>query len=226
VFIAMGITLGYIAPPALGLVTLTGLITITLSTYMILHSQALYARLSPWLKFFERRHPHREASLEKSQQATGRRADVMLFGAGRFGMRLLEKLQENGFSVLVVDFNPVIAEELRRAGVPVYFGDAGDADFVETLPLQEVKWAVSALPDESVNTVLPEMLRKHGFSGGLSVAMRGMEDTDLLMAYDVDHLIRPYSDAADHAANHIMQSLDAGRHGEAPPGIRKGKDRS
>jgi Kef-type K+ transport system membrane component KefB len=52
VFMAMGITLGHVGPQALGLTTLVGVITITLSTYMILYSQPLYERLAPWLGRF------------------------------------------------------------------------------------------------------------------------------------------------------------------------------
>lgn len=47
VFVAMGISLGHVGMSALGLTTLVGIITITLSTYMILYSQPLYERLAP-----------------------------------------------------------------------------------------------------------------------------------------------------------------------------------
>src|SRR5690606_2138345 len=40
VFVAMGISLGHVGMSALGLTTLVGIITITMSTYMILYSQA------------------------------------------------------------------------------------------------------------------------------------------------------------------------------------------
>jgi len=46
VFIAMGISLGHVGVSALGLTTLVGVATITVSTYMILNSQWLYERLS------------------------------------------------------------------------------------------------------------------------------------------------------------------------------------
>ena len=46
VFVAMGISLGHIGVEALGLTTLVGLVTITVSPYMILNSQPLYARLA------------------------------------------------------------------------------------------------------------------------------------------------------------------------------------
>ena len=65
VFVAMGITLGHVGVGALGLTTLVGLVTITVSTYMILYSQPLYERLAPWLGRFERRQPFRELAVEQ-----------------------------------------------------------------------------------------------------------------------------------------------------------------
>jgi predicted Kef-type K+ transport protein len=57
IFVAMGISLGHVDSGALGLTTLVGLITITLSTYMILYSHPLYEKLAPWLGVFERKRP-------------------------------------------------------------------------------------------------------------------------------------------------------------------------
>jgi Kef-type K+ transport system membrane component KefB len=64
VFVAMGITLGHVGVQALGLTTLVGLVTITVSTYMILYAQPLYERLAPWLRVFERDRPFREVAAE------------------------------------------------------------------------------------------------------------------------------------------------------------------
>jgi len=47
VFVAMGISLGYVGVEALGLTTVVGLITIALSTCMILNSLPLYEKLAP-----------------------------------------------------------------------------------------------------------------------------------------------------------------------------------
>ena len=57
---ALGLSLGHLDQSTVGLVTLVGLITISASTYMILYSHQLYARLSPDLGWFERKVTHRE----------------------------------------------------------------------------------------------------------------------------------------------------------------------
>ncbi|MDX5435979.1 MAG: cation:proton antiporter, partial [Pontibacter sp.] len=54
IFAALGLSLGHIPPETVGLVSLVGLITIGLSTYMILYSHNLYNTFSPMLDIFER----------------------------------------------------------------------------------------------------------------------------------------------------------------------------
>ena len=68
VFVAMGISLGHIGVEALGLTTLVGLVTITVSPYMMLYSQPLYAQLAPWLGMFEHKRPFRELVVERQRQ--------------------------------------------------------------------------------------------------------------------------------------------------------------
>ncbi|MDP1635140.1 MAG: cation:proton antiporter, partial [Gallionellaceae bacterium] len=122
IFVAMGISLGHVDVQALGLTTLVGMVTITLSTYMILHSQTLYERLAPWLGPFERRHPHRELAVEQHPH-DAKVPDVMIFGLGRFGRPLYLHLKESGLSVMGVDFDPEVVRHLRHQGMRVSFGD-------------------------------------------------------------------------------------------------------
>lgn len=64
---AMGLSLGHIRVEIMGLITLVGLITIGLSTYMIIYSHFLYERLSPFLGIFERKSPHKEESMASNE---------------------------------------------------------------------------------------------------------------------------------------------------------------
>jgi Kef-type K+ transport system membrane component KefB len=77
---ALGITLGHINKEVLGLITLVGLITIGLSTYLILYSHPFYSRIARWLKIFERKIPQREMNEEARRASPA--VDVILFGIG------------------------------------------------------------------------------------------------------------------------------------------------
>jgi Kef-type K+ transport system membrane component KefB len=206
VFVALGITLGHVGVQALGLTTLVGLVTITVSTYMILHSQWLYERLAPWLRLFERARPFRELQAE-AQAAEVHRADAVVFGLGRYGRRLFEQLRAGGVGVVGVDFDPELVRQLRAEGLPVLFGDGEDPDFLETLPLQHARWAITTLPQWESNRSLLHALRAAGFKGQIAGAVRDAAHGHALARAGVSRVLNPFNDAADHAAANLAMTI-------------------
>jgi Kef-type K+ transport system membrane component KefB len=206
IFVAMGITLGHVGHDVLGLTTLVGLITITLSTYMILYSQALYERLSPWLGVFERRDPFRERSAEQTRQGHAR-PDVLVFGMGRYGMRLAQQLTSKGIEVLGVDFDPDRVQSLTRHGVATRFGDAEDPDILEALLQDRVPWVVSALPQLESHRALLNSLEHHGYEGRIIVVARDEREWAALRARGPVDVVYPFYDAADFAAGDLAARI-------------------
>ena len=208
VFVAMGIALGHIGVGALSLTTLVGLVTITLSTYMILYSQPLYERLSPWLGWFERQRPHRELAEETQLgEADSQQMEVLVMGVGRYGSRLLSQLRRDGVHAVGVDFDPEAAQRLTESGLPVLFGDSEDPDFLDTLPLSHVRWVVSALPQWEANRALLHALQAAGFAGQVAVVARDSAQAQAAQAQGVALVFNPFDDAADHAARHLADML-------------------
>ena len=205
VFVAMGITLGHVASDALGLVTLVGLITITTSTYMILYSEPLFRRLEPWLGVFERANPLRERA---GAHAGGDRApDVIVFGLGRYGSRLLDDLHQRGVRVTGFDFDPEVVRGLQARGIDARFGDAEDLHLLETLPLARTRWIVSTLPQPEINAALLQTLGSLGYGGASAVTVHRDEDAAVMAAAGATHVLQPYRNAADFAADLVGAAL-------------------
>ena len=209
IFAAVGLSLGHIGAETLGLVTLVGLITISLSTYMITYSHHLYAWLEPFLRPFERRTTPREV-VGEAEPARGR-YDVLLFGLGRYGSAIARRLKQQGVSVLGVDFNPAVVKQWQTEGLDVAFGDATDPEFVASLPLAGVKWAVSAVPEhetgvthEDARLGLIDALRAAGFAGRVAVTVHRVSDAERLSDRGADLILQPFRDAADQAAQLIL----------------------
>ena len=209
IFAAVGVSLGHIGQATLGLVTLVGLITISLSTYMITYSHHLYAWLEPVLGPFERRRTPREA-LGETDHATAR-YDVLLFGLGRYGSAIARRLRQQGVSVLGIDFNPAVVKQWRQDGLDVAFGDATDPELVASLPLAGVPWAVSAVPQhetgvthEDARLGLIDALRAGGFVGRVAVTAHRVADAAPLSGRGADLILQPFRDAADQAAQLIL----------------------
>lgn len=208
IFVAMGISLGHIGPSALGLTTLVGLITIALSSYMILYSQRLYGWLAPWLGPFERKKPFRELAVENAPSQS-ERPDILVFGLGRYGSRLALKLREQNMRVLGVDFDPEVIKVQQLTGLDARFGDCEAPDFIESLPLSNVPWVVSSLPDTGANRALISALAEHHYQGRIAIVARDEAEADHLRILDKVEVILPFNQAADFAALDLAARIAA-----------------
>lgn len=179
---------------------------LALSTYMILYSHPRYEFLAPLLRVFERRHPHRELGADHDHHY-GEHPDVMVFGLGRYGSQLALGLKAAGLRVVGVDLDPEAACAASRKGFPVRFGDGMEADFVESLPLKNTAWIVSALPDLQSNRELLRVLREQRYDGGLAIVAREEFDHAALRKPGVAHVPYPMSNAVDYAVGTLTKLI-------------------
>lgn len=201
---ALGFSLGHINQETVGLITLVGLVTISVSSYMILYSQPLYGKLAPFLTVFERQKPYRELAMD--QQPLAKSTDVILFGLGRFGMMMAQTLQKRGLNVLAVDFNPELVEDSVKHGVSTRYGDAGDPEFIASLPLMEATWVISTIRDHHVSLVLFKSLKEAHYPGKVALAGHNQSDSDHFQSLGADLVLIPFHDAAMQAVERILNT--------------------
>jgi Kef-type K+ transport system membrane component KefB len=211
IFMAMGITLGHVGNEAMGLVTLVGLVTIALSVYMITWSHKLYELCEPVLGVFERKHPYREGD-DAGASALGTNYDYVIFGLGRYGCRIGERLKEKGFNVLGVDFDPEATECWQRKGMDAAYGDATDPEFVASLELSNVKAVVSAVPRErgALTEADPQLSLLHGlqsanYKGKVFLSVQAVAETEDLLRQGASVILKPFDDAADFAVRQLIE---------------------
>ena len=209
---ALGLSLGHLQQETVGLITLVGLITISVSTYMILYSHAIYERLAPWLSIFERRVPHRELDSPLNDE---KEVDVLVIGLGRYGAALAGNLRGRGCRLLAVDFDPTTVQQHIRDGYMVHYGDAEDPEFVATLPLAHTRWVVSTVRDRTINQMLLHGLRQKNYRGKIAIASSSHRDARLFQQEGVDMVLIPYADAAKEAADRLMSARSDSDPGEA-----------
>jgi Kef-type K+ transport system membrane component KefB len=193
---ALGLELGHIESDTVGLVTLVGLVTIGLSTYLILYSHPIYERIAPFLGVFERGSTRPEMPEEDA------RFDTIVFGYGRFGRNLVQHLVDGGQRVLVIDWNPY-ADDDRRGPVEFRYGDVEDAEFPGTLPLADVDWVISTIPRPDSNAAMLAALRHWGYEGNTAVTAHDEQAASSLATLGATFVLEPFSDAAEVAARAI-----------------------
>ncbi len=202
---ALGVSLGHIDRETLGLVTLVGLITIGLSTYMILYSHQIYEKIAPFLGLFERRTPFREADLTPAQSEG---VEVVLFGLGRYGRNIAANLQRRGKRVVGVDFDPQVVAACRQQGLAARYGDAEDPEILENLHMTEAKWVVNATPGREVNLSLLKSLKSQAYPGKVVLTAHNSQEDEAYRQAGADKVLWPFVDAAEQAVDYLTTSTD------------------
>ena len=197
ILVALGLSLGHIGTDTVSLVTIVGLVTIGLSTYLILNSHALYRRLAPALSVFERR------TTRDFPLAEPIAVDVIVLGAGRYGSQLAINLQRSGTVVLAVDHDPASLDQLTDQGVATLYGDAEEPEFAHALPLDQASWVVSTMPQVEGTLAALHGLAAAGYTGRIAASARTPADSALLQQAGIDLVLLPFQSAAREAARTI-----------------------
>jgi Trk K+ transport system NAD-binding subunit len=213
---ALGLSLGHITMETMGLITLVGLVTIGTSTYFILYSGPLYQRLSPWLRPFEKKVPHREATPDCPVPVPD--SDIIIIGLGNFGSGIALRLLQRKRKLVGVDFDPEVLEAWRKQGLPVFYGDVGDPELLEHLPLSRARLVVSTVRDRDLNLNLHKNLKAQGYAGKVVLTARHEEEAQDFVAAGADIVLRPFFDAAEQAADSLTAALQVFTGGSDWPG--------
>jgi len=203
ILMALAFSLGHVNEEALAVVTLVGIITISLSTYMILYSSQLYEFVSPYLSIFERKVPYAEQLLESSANVAP--PEVILFGVGRFGKNIFKELRKQEITVLAFDFDPDLVADWQSTNQPVYYGNAQDPEFLAHLPLSQTKWVISAIADIEFNLSLADTLEKLNYQGKVALTLHRSDQLPYLKKAHYHQILLPFADAAERVVEKLWE---------------------
>ena len=189
---AIGLENGHIDQETLGLITLVGLITIALSTYMILYSGPIFKRISPLLSIFEKKHPTRQEESPDEEEI-----DFIVIGSGRLGTNLINNIRDKKQTVLVVDFDPDIVAKWHDEGVNAEYGDADDPELPAMLPLKNTRQIISTATNSDTNQRLLKFLQENKYEGKITIVAHSNEEEKLYKDAGAHNILRPFKDAAE-----------------------------
>ncbi len=156
ILIALGFGMGYLSSQVVSMVTMVGLITIAVSSYMIFYNEKLYNKLSDYLNIFERKKLRETLSCVKKKNY-----DVILIGYHRMGYTIMRDFKQKG-RVLVVDFNPTIIEDVKDKGFCCEYGDISDPEIMYRILRFDPKLIISTVPNYEDNMFILKKVREHG----------------------------------------------------------------
>ncbi len=205
ILIALGYSFGHVNQEAVSLVTLIGIMTITLSTYMIVYAEHLYRWIKPILPFIRIRKSHNEKEDSGAETNTeeNKSPDIIIFGYDRVGYDFVKVAQEIGATYLVVDFNPRSIARCVEKNIPHRYGDAEDMEFLQELSSENTKLIISTIPDLKTNLMLVNYYQVHHPTCILITISHDAYDTKKLYSAGASYVVMPHHLGARHAASLI-----------------------
>ena len=186
ILLALGATTGLIEADIVALGGLVGITTIALSSYLIIHSEALYAAIAHTgiLKLLR-------AKQEPDSEILRHRKDhIIVVGMNALGREIVKQLTLRNERVLAIDTDPKKLEGLGDADILI--GNVEYQSVVEEVGLREARLVVSALQIEDTNHLLAYRCR----SASVPCAIHAFDLSVVndLLDLDVTYLMMPAAD--------------------------------
>ncbi len=153
ILIFKGEELGYLHGPELAILTMVALITIMASSYIITYNEQVYRKILPFLNKFGNIEEHRDKESVEVYK-------VWVIGYHRIGWKVCEALAEKKIKFAVIDYNPDAISRLKHRGIPAFFGDIADVEFLDSLPIEKAKLIISTIPEADDQKNMIKHVRK------------------------------------------------------------------
>lgn len=150
----------------------------------------------------------------------GRQHTVVLLGFYHIASAFLEHLRRHRpellEELLVVDFNPVVRQQLAAIGVDYVYGDIGNPDTLHHAKIHEAKVVLCTIQDAflkgtSNRKMITQLKRVAPHSAILVTAESSAQAIDLYEA-GADYVLQASVEAGDHVAQVLEKGLSDGLH--------------
>jgi Kef-type K+ transport system membrane component KefB len=153
VIASLGLTLKHISPELVGTLTFVFAITAVLSTYLIVYNHEIQRQLARLLeKIGFATGGDSAADVAEQEEATS----IVFLGCFREASSILHEMElqskgVNGHGVLgqtlVIDFNPLVLQELKRRGIKCLYGDVAHMDTLHHAHIYSAKIVACTISD-------------------------------------------------------------------------------
>ena len=201
IFAAMGLSAGLIDESILSLIAVVGLVTISLSAYMILYNHQLYALMDRWglLRIFKA--PDTD---EDTGDKNALHGHVIVVGMNTMGRCLVERLNAQGITVAAIDTDRSKLETLPDTVTRIH-GDAVQDEVLHEASFSKAKLLISSLNIEEPNDLLAYRCRRAGIPCSIHAFDHSVRED--LRDLDVDHLMFSKAEGANEIINELNQRI-------------------
>lgn len=202
ILVGVGYGAGLFDGRFVALISLVGLITMVISSYLIIDNEVVFRVVRPILNFV-----WKDQYAEKEAEAEAPVDHVVLFGCHRMGRSMLLHLAKNKEKVLIVDFDPEVVRRLADEGYRVVYADAADTDVYDQLNLSKAKMVVSTIEDIKDNLLMLAEIKRRRLKVSVVVDAETPEDAKRLYAAGATYVIFPHFVGGLHLSDLVKKGV-------------------
>jgi Kef-type K+ transport system membrane component KefB len=180
---ALGLKLGHITEEIVAVVAAVGIITITVSTYMVINSEKIFIKMSSFLSIFERKKTNHEISFDVPKKP------IILIGYDRAGRSIALNIPKE--KLLIIDFNPDIINELKENGYDSLYADIIDPLIFENIDFQKAEIIISTSPNIEDNLSLISSIKLLSEKPKVILRAETKEEAEILYKNNADYVFIP-----------------------------------
>lgn len=194
VVLLVGVQAKIVGSESLSVMAAVAVLSIILSSILIAYSKKIYRIAMPILPFFE--HIKELHFLEFKKEAE-LDEHIIIIGAHRVGMPVVEYLTKTKIPFLVLDFNPHLVEQLRKQKVHVVYGDVGDPEVLDGISLEKARLIICSAMDMTDNEMLLEECRRKRVRAKIICRASDERHAKALKDLGADYVILPEQVSGD-----------------------------
>ncbi len=190
--------LGQISDETLALVTMVGLITIAVSSYIIIYDEKLYRVFEKYLSIFEKKKTKGQRSASGNQ--------FLLFGYKKGGSEFVKVFKQMKKKYTVVDYDPSIIDALEKSDIEYVYGDMTDIELLQEVGIGEAKLVVSVVTDHDTNKFLLKTIEHENPNCVVICHADTLFEAAELYAMGAGYVMLPHYIGSEKISNFIKKS--------------------
>lgn len=185
ILIVLAATSGLVSERLIATTTLTALITIALSAYLMKHDDGLYKRFAKLLSIFERSDTKRELKALSHYP-------LVLLGYHEGGYSFVQTFREMKKRYIVIDYNPDIIEVLEHRHINHLYGDVTDLELLDEIGIHKSELVVSTINDVTTNLMLASHICKANQDAIFICHAAKLDDAEALYEAGAAYVLMPH----------------------------------
>lgn len=189
---------GKITGETLSILTLVGLLTIAVSTYMITYADSIYDYLEQNFKMFE----HKKVRINQHEAAA---YPIVLFGYAKGGEEYIQTFKTMKKRFVVVDYDPQIIDILEHKKYHYLYGDATDLELLDEVGIESAKLVVSTVSEHETNVFLVSHIHSINPKAVVICHSDTIEETLELYSHGASYVIMSHSIGSEKLGSFIRR---------------------